>query len=126
MAAAMQEAGTGENLFAAGDIKGKAQWFRSPADVLAADEDTLDELIAFVEKGGATFMSPIHADLAAVVCTAGTLESHLAIVSREVDVPCVMGVSLSVEIEDGDEVSLDLSDAMVGKVRVEKADEVAA
>jgi phosphohistidine swiveling domain-containing protein len=125
MAAEMQDAGTGENLFAAGDVKGKAQWFRSPADVLAADEDELGELIAFVEKGGATFMSPIHADLAAVVCTAGTLESHLAIVSREVDVPCVMGVSLSVEIADGDQISLDLSDSSVATVRVVK-DGVAA
>lgn len=118
MAAVLEEVGTGENLFVAGEVVGVARWFHSPADVLAADDDELPGLIAFVAKGGVTFMSPILADLAAVVCTAGTLESHLALVSRECDVPCVMGVELDTPVENGARISLDLSDGSVGRVRV--------
>jgi phosphoenolpyruvate-protein kinase (PTS system EI component) len=57
-----------------------------------------------------TFLSPILADVKAVVCTAGSLESPLAILAREFEVPCVMGTELVVDVRDGDEIVLDLDD----------------
>lgn len=102
--------GKGSNLFAAGQVSGSARWFHNPADVVGADEDELPGLIAFVGKGGMTFLSPILAEVKAVVCTAGSLESHLAILAREFEVPCVMGAELTADVADGDEVVLDLSD----------------
>lgn len=115
----MAEAGSGTNLFTAGEVNGTARWFRGTSDVLAVDEDDLGELVAFVEKGGITFLSPILPDLAAVVCTAGSRESHLAIISREYGVPCVMAAELSGQIEDGDAVTLDLSDEETGRISVQ-------
>ncbi|MGH8999318.1 MAG: PEP-utilizing enzyme [Acidimicrobiia bacterium] len=102
--------GKGSNLFSAGQVRGSARWFHNPADVVGADEDDLPGLIAFVGKGGMTFLSPILAEVKAVVCTAGSLESHLAILAREFEIPCVMGAELTGDITDGEEIVLDLSD----------------
>lgn len=105
------EVGTGTNLFTAGTITGTARWFRETQDVLSIDEDDLDDTIAFVDKGGMTFLSPILPDLKAIVCSAGSRESHLAIFSRESAVPCVLAASLTGTVADGDRVTLDLTDA---------------
>lgn len=106
-----EEVGTGTNLFTAGTVTGTARWFRETSDVLSIDEDDLEETIAFVDKGGMTFLSPILPDLKAIVCSAGSRESHLAILSRESAVPCVLATTLTGEISDGDIVTLDLTDA---------------
>jgi phosphohistidine swiveling domain-containing protein len=97
-------------------MQGSVRWFHNPADVVSAEEGELPDLIAFVSKGGMTFLSPILAEVKAVVCTAGSLESPLAILAREFEIPCVMGTQLEVDIADGDEVFLDLQDESVGKI----------
>ena len=109
MADVSEAVGKGVNLFPAGQIQGSARWFHNPADVVGADEDELPNLIAFVGKGGMTFLSPILAEVKAVVCTAGSLESHLAILAREFEIPCVMGTQLDGEVTDGEEIVLDLT-----------------
>jgi phosphohistidine swiveling domain-containing protein len=113
--------GTGTNLFPAGRITGAARWFLTPADVVLAREDELPGLVAFVHQGGMTFLSPIIGDVRAVVCTEGSLESHLAILAREFEVPCVMAARLGVEVSDGDEVVLDLTDPSVARITVTPA-----
>ena len=113
----LSEVGTGVNLFKAGEVRGVARWFNDTSDVLSIDDD-LDETIAFVSKGGMTFLSPILPDLRGIVCTAGSRESHLAILSRESDVPCVLAAELSGTVADGDTVVLDLSDAETARLAV--------
>ncbi|MEJ2890570.1 PEP-utilizing enzyme [Actinomycetospora aeridis] len=117
------EVGVGTNLFVAGEVTGTARWFLDTADVLAIDDDDLEDTIAFVHKGGMTFLSPILPDLRGIVCTAGSRESHLAILCRESDVPCVLAVDLSGEVTDGDQVLLDLGDAETGRVAVTGTEE---
>jgi phosphohistidine swiveling domain-containing protein len=112
------EVGTGVNLFVAGRVQGTARWFNDTSDVLSIDDDDLEETIAFVSKGGMTFLSPILPDLKGIVCTAGSRESHLAILSRESDVPCVLGAELTGTVSDGDTVVLDLSDARTARLAV--------
>jgi len=114
----LSQVGVGLNLFAAGEVRGVARWFHETADVLSIDDDDLADTIAFVNKGGMTFLSPILPDLRAIVCTAGSRESHLAILSRESDVPCVLAAELTGETADGDEVVLDLSDAQTARLAV--------
>jgi len=104
----LDEVATGTNLFAAGEVTGVARWFHDTSDVLSIDDDDLEDTVAFVNKGGMTFLSPILPDLRAIVCTAGSRESHLAILSRESDVPCVLAAHLTGEVEDGDRVVLGL------------------
>lgn len=108
--------GTGTNLFSAGHVTGTARWFIDTSDVLAVDDDEVEEIIAFVHKGGMTFLSPILPDLKAIVCTAGSPESHLAILSREAAVPCVVAAELSGEVLDDSEVTLDLTDARNARI----------
>jgi phosphohistidine swiveling domain-containing protein len=106
-----EKVASGTNLFAIGEVRGTARWFIDTADVLEIDDDDLETTIAFVNKGGMTFLSPILPDLKAIVCTAGSRESHLAILCREAAVPCVVEAELVGAIENGDEVVLDLADA---------------
>ena len=55
-------------------------------------------VIAGVRDAGATFLAPLYDELTAIVCTGGTPRSHIGIVSREFQVPCVMSA-----VFDGDE-----------------------
>lgn len=112
------EVGTGMNLFAAGEVTGTARWFNDTSDVLEIDDDDLEDTIAFVHKGGMTFLSPILPDLRGIVCSAGSRESHLAILCRESDVPCLLQAQLSGSVSDGDTVTLDLRDPTSGRILV--------
>jgi|SRR5581483_9222669 phosphohistidine swiveling domain-containing protein len=118
MAEGHDEVGTGMNLFTAGEVTGTARWFNDTSDVLDIDDDDLEDTIAFVHKGGMTFLSPILPDLRGIVCSAGSRESHLAILCRESDVPCVLQAQLSGSVSDGDTVSLDLTDAGTARIAV--------
>jgi phosphoenolpyruvate-protein kinase (PTS system EI component) len=63
--------------------------------------------IALVEDAGASFLAPIHADLAAVMCRRGGVDSHIAIVSRGLGIPALVGVSLDSEPPEGTLVQVD-------------------
>ena len=76
---------------------------------LALMDDTADGVIACVADAGATFLAPIFDELTAVVCLSGTPLSHIGIVSREYQVPCVMAATLDAEPADGDRVEVDCS-----------------
>jgi signal transduction protein with GAF and PtsI domain len=88
----------------------------TPDDVLALMDTTATGVVACVADAGATFLAPIFDELAAVVCLSGTPLSHIGIVSREYQVPCVMGATLASEPVDGDLVEVDCS-AEPGVVR---------
>ena len=122
----LREVGAGTNLFAAGGVRGTARWFHETADVLSVAEDEVERTIAFVNKGGMTFLSPILPDLRGVVCTAGSRESHLAILARESGVPCVLATELVDEVRNGDTVVLDLSDSERASVHVVAGEAVSA
>jgi phosphoenolpyruvate-protein kinase (PTS system EI component) len=63
-----------------------------------------------VRDAGATFLAPLYHELAAVMCTSGTRRSHIGIVTREFQLPCVMGVSFNGdEPDDGAVVEVDCS-----------------
>lgn len=118
MANSASHAGTGMNLFVTEDLSGTARWFEDTTDVLSIDDDDLEDTIAFVRKGGMTFLSPILPDLKAIVCTAGSRESHLAILSRESAVPCVLAAIIDGDVPDGSQVQLGLSDPETATIDV--------
>ena len=62
----------------------------SPDDVLELMDTSAEGVVACVADAGATFLAPIFDELTAVVCLSGTPQSHIGIVSREYQVPCVM------------------------------------
>ena len=106
----MQQIGEGTKVFDAAAVRGRFQAIESPDDVLALMDTGADGVVALVRDAGATFLAPIYHELTAVICTGGTPRSHIGIVSREFQVPCVMGCSFSGdEPASGVEVELDCS-----------------
>jgi signal transduction protein with GAF and PtsI domain len=105
----MQEIGSGTRVFAAKPVRGEWRRLTSPDDVLSLMDSTAEGVVACVADAGATFLAPIFDELTAVVCLSGTPLSHIGIVSREYQVPCLMGTTLSAEPADGDTVEVDCS-----------------
>src|SRR6476620_4836527 len=105
----MVDLARGTKVFDAAPVSGTWRMLRSPDDVLELMDTSADGVVACVADAGATFLAPIFDDLTAVVCLSGTPQSHIGIVSREYQVPCVMAVTLSSDPADGDEVEIDCS-----------------
>ena len=80
--------------------------------MLALMDTGAEGVVALVRDAGATFLAPIYHELTAIICTSGTVRSHIGIVSREFQVPCVMAcASARVSPSAGTEVELDCSGA---------------
>jgi signal transduction protein with GAF and PtsI domain len=105
----MRPIGSGEKVFDHAPVRGRWKAMESPADVLDLMDNGAEGIIALVRDAGATFLSPIFHELAGVVCTGGTSRSHIGIVSREFQVPCIMTCVLDEVPADGTEVELDCS-----------------
>jgi signal transduction protein with GAF and PtsI domain len=106
----VQEIGSGTRVFEAAPVQGAWRRLSSPDDVLVLMDSTAEGVVACVADAGATFLAPIFDELTAVVCLSGTPQSHIGIVSREYQVPCVMATALTAEPDDDDEVEVDCSD----------------
>lgn len=103
-----------------GAVQGTLYILETSDDVIALldSDEGAEGVIALVRDAGATFLSPLFHDLAGVICTGGTIRSHIGIVSREFGVPCVMGCVFDEMPTPGVTVELDCSEA-VGVVRVD-------
>ena len=100
--------GVGTTVFTAAPVCGLWRMLHSPDDVLALMDTGAEGVIAGVQDAGATFLAPIFDELTAVVCMSGTPSSHIGIVSREYQVPCVMAtVFATAWPDDGATVEVD-------------------
>jgi hypothetical protein len=116
---------------------GTVKYLDSPADVISLiNSGKLKEHILLVRGGTTTFLAPaLSMGAIGVITMSGAPESHLGILSREFQTPCVMTAHLTssesryvvgdtgeehfVEIAeqlDGRRVRLDCSDHEVGRV----------
>src|SRR3954454_1679748 len=108
----MRDIGSGTRVFEATPVRGRWRRLSSPDDVLTLMDTSAEGIVACVADAGATFLAPIFDELTAVVCLSGTPQSHIGIVSREYQVPCVMGAEIvGSEPADGDVVEVDCSGA---------------
>ena len=106
----MQELGRGEKVFDHPPVQGTLRHLDSPEDVLALLDTGADGVVALVRDAGATFLAPLYHELTAVLCTSGTRRSHIGIVSREFQLPCVMSAAFAnSEPADGSVVEVDCS-----------------
>ncbi len=69
----------------------------SVEDVLKLLEVGADNKIVIVEDCGTTTLGPILSQIKGVVCTSGSEGSHLAIVSREFEIPAFMSSRFSID-----------------------------
>jgi len=112
----MRTFGQGDPVFPHAPVQGTWRVMEGPDDVLDLMDTGADGVVALVRDAGATFLSPIFHELTGVVCTGGTPRSHIGIVSREFQIPCVMACVLDDPPADGATVELDCS-ASPGVVR---------
>ncbi|MFZ1491658.1 MAG: PEP-utilizing enzyme [Ilumatobacteraceae bacterium] len=109
---ALQEIGRGVKVFDAAPVQGKFMAIETPEDVLALMDTGAEGVVGLVRDAGATFLAPIYHELTAVICSSGTPRSHIGIVSREFQVPCVMACQFaSDEPEAGALVEVDCTGA---------------
>jgi signal transduction protein with GAF and PtsI domain len=106
----VRDVGRGAKVFDHEPVRGTWRVMSGPEDVLALMEAGAEGVIAVVRDAGATFLAPVYHELTGIVCTSGTPRSHIGIVSREFQVPCVMGTQFpDGEPDDGAEVEVDCS-----------------
>ena len=106
----MQEIGRGAKVFDHAPVQGRFAPMEGPDDVLALMDSGAEGVVALVRDAGATFLAPIYHELTAIICTSGTVRSHIGIVSREFQVPCVMACEfVGEEPAAGSQVELDCS-----------------
>lgn len=106
------EVGRGTKVFDHAPVAGAWRLLEGPDDVLELMDVGAEGVVAVVRDAGATFLAPIYHELTAIVCTSGTVRSHIGIVSREFQVPCIMGLAFAdAEPADGTEVEVDCTGA---------------
>jgi len=113
------ELARGASIFSGVTVRGRLRRFSTPDDVIAMldDDHAPDDVIALVDDAGATFLAPIEADLAGILCRSGDIESHLAIVSRDFRIPALMNLTFTGdEPADGVVVEIDCDAATLSLV----------
>jgi len=73
------------------NAEGELRYITTVQEVIALLKEGADGKIILVDDAGTTFLAPILSKLAGVVCMSGALGSHLAIVTREFEIPALMG-----------------------------------
>lgn len=101
--------GTGDNVFSAADLTGTAR-FVGTVDVVMEMllEGVPENTIAVIDDSGGTLTAPILEGFAGVVCMGGTVRSHLGILTREYNIPCLMAAELD-GLVDGDTIRVEYS-----------------
>lgn len=102
--------GSGANVFRAPqDVVGKARLVSTVEIVMDMLLNGVPEnTIAVIDDSGGTLTAPILEHFAGVVCMGGTVRSHLGILTREYNVPCLMDAQLD-GLRDGDRIRVEYS-----------------
>ena len=101
--------GTGAKVFRAEDLVGTARLVSNVETVMDMLVNGVPEnTIAVIDDSGGTLTAPILEHFAGVLCMGGTVRSHLGILTREYNVPCLMDVQLD-GLHDGDLVRVEYS-----------------
>lgn len=76
------------------EVAGEVHWVQTPQEVIELTREDLDDVIGLVRAGTSAFASPLLANgVHGLLTMEGAPTSHLGIVSREYDIPCVMSVA---------------------------------
>jgi signal transduction protein with GAF and PtsI domain len=102
--------GVGDNVVRhESNIVGIARYIRTNERVLSYLTDGVPPgTIAVIDDSGGTLTAPIIEQFAGVVCAGGTIRSHLGILTREYNIPCLMNAKVA-GIKDGDRLMLECS-----------------
>jgi len=100
--------GSGDNVFKVDeDVTGTARFISTIETVMdMLDEGVPEDTVAIIDDSGGTLTAPILEGFKAVVCKGGTIRSHLGILTREYQIPCLMAAEVS-GLSDGDQVQVE-------------------
>jgi hypothetical protein len=106
--------GVGDNVFRAkADITGTARFVGTVETVMEMLTEGVPEgTIAIIDDSGGTLTAPILEGFTGVVCMGGTVRSHLGILTREYNIPCLMAAELD-GLAEGDTILVEYSKAGV-------------
>lgn len=99
--------GSGERVSGEGEFGGELLSVGGVDEVLALVGQDLSQRVLLTDQASATLLGPILPELAGVICTAGGPSAHLAIVSRALQLPALMGAELEADLGSGAEVKVD-------------------
>ena len=102
--------GAGDNVVTRGqNLIGIARYVRTSEKVLQyLTQGVPEDTIAIVDDSGGTLTAPVLEKFRGVLCAGGTTRSHLAILTREYGIPCLMNVRLA-GIKDGERIEIECS-----------------
>lgn len=100
--------GAGDNVVTRDqNLTGIARYVRTSEKVLQyLAQGVPADTIAIVDDSGGTLTAPVLEKFKGVLCAGGTTRSHLAILTREYGIPCLMNVRLA-GIQDGDRIEIE-------------------
>ena len=100
--------GVGDNVVRhPADIAGNALYVRSNERVMELLTNGVPAgSIAIIDDSGGTLTAPIIDQFAGVVCAGGSVRSHLGILTREYNIPCLMNAKVS-GIREGDRIVIE-------------------
>ena len=110
----MEKIGEGLSCSSKSETTGEFVFVKTVEDVINLFDSATGK-ICIVEEAGTTTLGPILSDLNGVICTTGSAGSHLAIVSREFGLPCIMNVRFSIK-------DLNALNGKIGKLFTEDED----
>ncbi len=96
----MKKIGEGEPVSGNG-AEGILRKVETLEDVLRLMEEDLSETIVFTPSASVTAITPLLPRIRGLICSSGGVTSHLAIVAREFDLPCLMGSRLEWAAAEG-------------------------
>lgn len=104
--------GVGDNVVRyPANVTGTARYIRSNERVMQyLTEGVPPGTIAVIDDSGGTLTAPIIDKFAGVICAGGTVRSHLGILTREYNIPCLMNAKVT-GIRDGATVVIEASAA---------------
>jgi len=116
----MEKIGQG-NVTSGSGCEGVLRVVESVEDVLRLLKEDISETILLTPTASATIMTPLFPRIKGVICSTGGATSHVAIVAREFDLPCIMGVQFEPEHDsarklDGLSVSLNAQGEVLTEV----------
>jgi len=82
------------------EVIGEFTIINSVEDVLNLLEIGAADKIVVVEDCGTTTLGPILSNIKGIICTTGSEGSHLAIVSREFEIPAIMSTRFTIDYKD--------------------------
>jgi phosphoenolpyruvate synthase/pyruvate phosphate dikinase len=92
----MKKIGEGLSCSSKSEASGELVYIKTVEDVMNLFDRAAGK-ICVVEDAGTTTLGPILPELVGTVCTTGGAGSHLAIVSREFNIPCIMATTFKSE-----------------------------